>query len=370
MHLFDERSKTIFRYNIIGIVMNFLLGVTKVVFGVLINAHAIIIDGVNSLSDMTASTVSVISTILSNKQSDKKHPLGYGRIEYLASFIITIIIIYIGIRSSINTIYAIVHPHEAPNYNAGVVILMVVSMIVKMIYGIRCRKVGKEIDSIALKMSGSDTLADSFVSLAILCAIGIYKFTGLDIEHYLCLVISILVIMTAVRMTIECMNKILGTRIDPEFRKKIINAISMEDDVLNVSNLVIHNYGENNYIGSLDIEVDERMNAAEVSKLSRKLIRKAENYGLNLVSVGISASNISDPKASIIWDKILEIITKHPEFIRANSFTIDFEEKDMSFYVVENYSLKNREESYQKLYDEVQKAFPDMHIDIYRGIDM
>ena len=75
MHLFDERSKTIFRYNIIGIVMNFLLGVTKVVFGILINAHAIIIDGVNSLSDMTASAVSVISTILSNKQSDKKHPL-------------------------------------------------------------------------------------------------------------------------------------------------------------------------------------------------------------------------------------------------------------------------------------------------------
>ena len=350
--------------------MNFILGISKVVFGALVGAHAIIIDGVNSLSDMTASTVSVFSTILSNKESDKKHPLGYGRVEYLASFIITIVIIYIGVVSSINTIKAIIHPHEAPHYNVGIVVLMVISMIVKMIYGINCRKASKEIDSIALIMSGTDTLADSFVSLAILCAIAIYKTTGLDIEHYLCLIISILVIMTAVRMTIECMNKILGTRIDPEFRKKIVTALSMEQDVLNVSNLVIHNYGENNYIGSLDIEVDEKMTAAEVSKLSRKLIRRSEDLGLNLVSVGISAANISDPQASIMWDKIIQIITKHPEFIRANSFTVDFEEKDISFYVVENYSIKNCEDCYKKLYDEVQKEFPDMHIDIYQGIDM
>ena len=370
MNGFDDRSKVILKYNVTGIVMNLILGLSKVVFGSLINAHAIMIDGVNSLSDMTASVVSVFSTFLSNKSSDKKHPLGYGRLEYIASFVITIIIIYIGVMSIIDTIRAIINPHEAPDYNIGVVVLMIVSMIVKLIYGFNARKEGKRIGSIALTMTGIDTLADSFVSIAILGAILIYRITGIDIEHYLCLIISVLVIMTAVRMINECMNKILGTRIDPDFRRKIINAISMEEDVLNVSNLVIHSYGENNYIGSLDIEVDENMLAAEVSKLSRKLIRRAEDLGLNLVSVGISAANISDPKASEMWDKIIQIITRHPEFIRANSFTVDFKEKDLSFYVVENYAIKNREDCYKKLYDEVQKEFPDMHIDIYQGIDM
>ena len=96
MNSFDDRSKVILKYNVIGVVVNMVLGLSKVVFGVLINAHAIMIDGVNSLSDMTASIVSVFSTFLSNKSSDKKHPLGYGRLEYIASFVITIMIIYIG----------------------------------------------------------------------------------------------------------------------------------------------------------------------------------------------------------------------------------------------------------------------------------
>ena len=370
MNTFDNRSQVILRYNVAGIVMNLVLGMAKVIIGSMIRAHAVMIDGVNSLTDMTASALSVLSTYLSNKQSDKKHPLGYGRFEYIISFVITIIIIYIGVMSAIDTIDAIINPHKAPDYNTIVVILMIISMIVKIVYGIKAIHDGKKTDSIALSMSGSDTLADGFVSLAILIAIIIYKVTGVDIEHYLCLVISVLVVMTAVRMINECMNKILGTRIDPKFRKKIINDISMQEEVLNVSNLVIHSYGENNYIGSLEIEVDENMSAAEVSKLSRKLIRRAENLGLNLVSVGISAANISDPEASKMWDKIIEIITRHPEFIRANSFTVDFKEKDLSFYVVENYDIKNREDCYRRLYDEVQKQFPDMHIDIYQGIDM
>ena len=370
MNKLDERNRLIFKCNIAGIVMNFILGLAKVIVGIAIRAHAIIIDGINSLTDMSASAVSVGSVLLANKESDKSHPLGYGRVEYIASFLITIVVIYIGVVTSIGTIQAIIHPHEAPSYNTGVIVLMVISMVVKMVYGIRVRNYGIGINSIALKMTGSDTLADSLVSLAILIAIIIYKTTGVDIEHYVCLVISLLVIMTAVRMTVECMNKILGTRIDSEYRKKIIGMISMEEDVLNVSNLIIHNYGENNYVGSVEIEVDENMKASEIAKLSRKIINRAGEEDLILTAVGISAANISDPRASMAWDKIISIITKHPEFIRAHSFTIDFDEKNISFCVVENYEIKDREKAYDEVLKEVKEAFPDMHIDISKGIDM
>ena len=370
MNKLDERNKLIFKCNIAGIVMNFILGLTKIIVGAVVNAHAIIVDGVNSLTDMSASAVSVASVLLANKESDKNHPLGYGRVEYIASFLITIVVIYIGIVTAIGTIQAIIHPHEAPHYNTGVIILMIISMLTKMIYGIKVRNEGRKIDSIALRMTGSDTLADSLVSLAILGAIIIYKTTGIDIEHYLCLVISILVIMTAIRMTVECMNKILGTRIDNDYRKKIINMIVLEEEVLNVSNLIIHNYGENNYVGSVEIEVDEKMNAAEIAKLSRKIVDLAAKQDLILTAVGISAVNVSDPRASIAWDKIISIITKHPEFIRAHSFTVDFDEKNISFCVVENYEIKDRETAYDEVLKEVQEAFPDMHIEISKGIDM
>ena len=192
----------------------------------------------------------------------------------------------------------------------------------------------------------------------------------MDIEHYVCIAISALILLTGFQLLRQSLDKVLGTRTEAEFTAKIRRLLIMEEGILNINNLVIHNYGENRYIGSVDIEVDENMKASEITRISRRLIRHAAGAGLTLTSVGISGANISDPETVQIWDTIVDTARKHKCILRVHSFTVDMEEKVISFYVVLDYSSKDRENSLEQLKSELEEIFPDMTIDIATAIDI
>ena len=366
----DVRNNTIIRFNLIGIIMNTILSIFKIIIGNLYNAHAVALDGVNGFSDAMSYLLSIVSSLLNKKGASKNLPLGYGRIEYLFSMATTILVSYVGFRSIIESVDSIIHPHEAPEYNIIIVIVALVSFFAKSLFGLLLRKNGEKLNSIAMIMSGTDSICDSLVSIAILAAIAVLKLTGVDIEHYVCIIISLLIILTGLKMLGECMNKILGGRVDPEFKKQITNMIIQEPEVQNVSNLIIHNYGENVYVGSVDIEVDQDMRAIRITELSRRLISKAEELGLKLTSVGIIATNITDKRADEIYDRLVDKVIHSEGISRINSFSVDFKKKQMSFYIVVDYQIKDKEATKEKFLEEVKQMYPDMDIEILTAIDM
>ncbi len=360
----DKRYREIIKYNIAGIVINLLLSLGKLTIGLLTNAHAVILDSIEGFSDLISAVFTIFSAKIGAKKADKEHPFGYGRMEYLMSILVTLFIMFIGLRSIVESIRDIIDPHEAPDYNLAVVVVMSVSLAVKLIYGIFLRKKGSEINASALIMTGTDYMGNALNAAAILAAILIEKLFDVDIEHYLCIAISIMIIRTGVQMLRECVTKILGTSVDPEFKKKIKTMIIMEDGVYNVSNLVIHNYGEGVYVGSVDIEVDKDMRAGEIGKLSRTLIQKSDELGLTLTAVGISGTDTCSPEANKIWDEILDVIRQRKTILRANSFTVDFDEKQISFSIVPDPAEQDKEAIRQELLNKLKNLFPDMTIDI------
>ena len=355
------------RYNLAGIAVNLFLAVFKLIVGHLCHSHVVMLDSVNSISDVLSYSLSILSVYLGKRKADEEHPLGFGRFEYLFSLLITGIIVAVGVRSIIDSIISIFNPHEAPNYNATLIILMVISFLFKLVFGYLNKKKGEEIGSAAMIMSGSESLGDALTSAAVLLAILIIRITGLDVEHYLCIAVSLLIIYTGIGILKECTNKILGTKADPEFKKKIIKMIINEEEVLNVSNLVIHNYGEGVYVGSANIEVDENMNALRISEISRDIIKKAADLGLNLTSVGVSAANIHDKEAVAMYDNIISLAITYPGILRVHSFVVDFENKKMSFYIVQTDSKDNEK---KRLLKQLQQIYPDFNIEIFMAIEM
>lgn len=366
----NERSKNIIKYNICGIAMNLFLAVIKIAAGLVARAHAVMLDGVNSLSDMISSLLTILSSYIAGKRGTKDHPLGYGRLEYISSFVVTVIIMYVGARTLAEAVKAIIHPHDPPEYSMIVVVIMVISLACKVVYGVIMRRNGRRLDSAAMIMTGTESLGDALISLAILSAIVIYRMTGVDIEHYLCIIIAVMILRTGAEMIKDCIDKMLGTRLADDERKRIAAIAAGFDEVMHVSNLVMHNYGENCYVGSLDIAVDEKLTAAEVSRLSRRIIRKAEEQGVTLTSVGISGVNTTDPEAVEIWDRIIDVARKYKGLKQLHSFEIDAEEKYMSFAAVPDYAEKNRDESIRTFTEEIKRMYPDMTVDIRTGIDM
>ena len=364
-----KRNNAIIRYNLIGVAMNLVLSVVKLIFGIASHSHALILDSVNGLSDMFSSVLSIISSALGNRRASKQHPLGYGRLEYVFSLVITMVIMAICVRSLVDSVGSILHPHEAPTYSAFVIILTCVSMLMKLGYGLLLRKKGRDLRSVAMRMAGIESIGDSMISAAILIAILVLRFAGKDIEHYLCIGISLLLLYNGIGMIRECMTKLLGTRTDPELRKRIIHLLTNEEQVLNVSNLILHNYGEGIQIGSADIEVDEALTAREISLLTQRLIREAEAENVMLTSIGVRASNLTDPEAEAVWDRIIDLLRSFPEVRHAHSPYIDFEAKTISLSLVMDYGDRTRERDQIRIRDALCDAFPDMEIDIRFMID-
>lgn len=363
-----NRNREMVRYNLIGMSVNFVLSVTKFIIGTAANSYAVVLDGFNSLSDLISSFFIIVFSRLSEKRADKDHPFGYGRLEYVCSVLITGLIMFIGVRSIIEAVKNIVSPPAEPDYKIVVILVMSISLVVKVVFGRLMKKKGEELKSESMIMNGADNLSDAYIAISVIFSIVIYKTFGIVIENYLCIVISLLILKTGTDMLKETMNKILGAPADPEFRKKITRMIFMEESVYNVSSLVIHNYGENNCIGSVDIEVDENMKASEIGDLSRRLKEKAKEMGLTLTSVGVSGTRV-DPKADSIRDQIIETAMGHKQIRRVQSITVDFRKREITFAVVHDHGYADKEEDIAVLKEELQKLYPKMKIEISSAIN-
>ena len=360
----ESRNRTIIRCNKAGILLNFILSAAKLAIGFLIGSRAVVLDAVNGFSDMISSLISIISTVYAEKRTDREHPLGYGRLEYVSSMFTTVFIVFMGLHAIYGSVKEILHPDGAPDYNTAVIVLMIISLVAKVIYGIINRREGKRINAVALIMSGTEAIGDSGVSAAILVTILIYRATGLNLEVWLSIIISLLIVKTGLEMIRGCVNKLLGTRADPELQKSIRKLIASQRGVRNVFNLVIHNYGENVWIGSVDIEVDGDMPAAEITKLTRIIIRKTADLGVRMSSVGICGTHLSDPENAEMWDEILNILASRPEFTRASAFFRDAEEQTVSFFVVPAQPVRESREILEPLQKDLEKAFPGVTFNI------
>ena len=367
----DLRNRTIIRYGAAGVIMNLLLSVAKFIFGYLINSRAILMDAWNGFSDMVSSVLSILSAAYASKRVDREHPLGFGRLEYVTSMFSTVFIVFMGLRGIYGAITDIITPDDPPQYNTVVILLMVASLLAKIGYGYFTRRAGKRIRAIGLIMTGTDAIGDAMISVAILITILVYHLTEVDIENWVSILISLFIIKTGVEMLRECVSKLLGRRADPELQKRIRKLIASQRGVRNAFNLVIHNYGEDVWIGSVDIEVDEDMTAAEATKLSRRIIQKAAEQNIRLTSVGICGTNLNEAHNAELWDRILAHIEDHPEFIRAYAFSYDAEEHLAYFYVVPDVTIrKNKDAAVAKLRAELEEEFPDIVFSIDTSVEM
>lgn len=367
----STRNHVIIRYNIAGIIVNLFLSAAKLVVGLMVNSRSIMLDALNGFSDMVTSLMSILSTLFAGKRVDRTHPFGYGRLEYITSMFSSVFVLFMAAHAIYSSIRDLMGPDAStPNYTNEVILLMVISLVAKVVYGVLTRKAGKRIHSTALVMSGTETIGDSFISAAILANIAIYHFTHVNLESWLSILISLFIIKTGVEMVSECVNKLLGAKGDPELYRRVKKMVVEEPEVQNVFSLTLHNYGEELCVGSVDVEVDDQMTVTESTQLMRRIRRNAARVGVVLNSVGIFASNIGDPQKAAMWDHILEIIRKHPEILRAYAFSYEDASKTASFLVVLAPESRNKRYSVGQLENELKRVFPKVSFDIECILDL
>ncbi len=365
----ESRDKVIVRTSIIGILTNVFLAAFKAGVGILSNSIAVILDAVNNLSDALSSVITIVGTKLAGRKPDKKHPLGYGRIEYLSAMIVSGIVLYAGITSAVESVKKIIHP-EKPDYSVVSLVIIAVAVAAKVLLGRFVKAQGEKVNSGSLVASGSDALNDAILSASVLACALIFKIFGISLEAWVGIVISAFIIKAGVEMMQETLDDILGSRADKELTNEIKKILCTEPEVRGAYDLLVNNYGPDKNLASVHLELPDTMTAKQIDVLTRKLEKKVyQATGVILTGVSLYSYNTGDDEAAAIQKDVREKVMAHDWAVQMHGFFVDTEEKEMRFDAVISFDIKPQE-AIGILYEELKKAYPEYDIEISPDVDV
>lgn len=364
-----NRDKIIIRTSVIGILANVLLAGFKALVGIVSHSIAVLLDAVNNLSDALSSIITIVGTKLSGRLPDKKHPLGYGRIEYLSAMVVSGIVLYAGITSAVESVKKIIQP-EQPDYSAVSLVIIAVAVAVKIALGRYVKAQGKKVNSGSLVASGSDAMFDAILSASVLACAVLFMLTGLSLEAYVGAVISVFIIKSGIEMMIETLNEILGMRADKETTDRVKALLREEVPVRGAYDLILYNYGPDKDYASVHLELPDTMTVREVDQLTRKLEAKVyRETGVILAGVGVYSYNTGDDEAAHLQNDVRKRVLEHDWAVQMHGFYADTAAREMRFDVVMSFDIPPRE-GIQTLSEELGRAYPDWRIAIVPDVDV
>ncbi len=363
----NNRNQKIIRTSVIGIVVNLVLVVFKLIVGLMADSIAIVLDAVNNLGDALSSIITIIGAKLAGKAPDKKHPYGYGRIEYLTSVLIAVIVLMAGLTSIRESLDKVLHPQPA-SYTAVSLVILAVAVAVKFLCGRYVKAVGEEIHAQSLVAAGSDAFFDSILSLATLAAAVASILWQVSLEGILGLAISLIILKAGVEMLLETLNSIIGERADSELSEKLKEKINAYPEVRGAYDLTLHNYGPTEIIGSVHIEVDDSLTAREIHRLTRQITTEVYlEFGI-VLTVGIYASNTSDEKLMEVRRYLERLVGEQEEILQMHGFYGDSESRNITFDLIVDFRA-DAQRVKEEVLGRLREKYPSVRFDIVLDSD-
>ncbi len=238
----------------VGILLNFLLFAAKALAGLLSHSIAITADAFNNLSDAGSSVITLIGFRLSGQEADSDHPYGHGRIEYLSGLVVAAIILLMGVELIKSSFSKILHP-ELPDFSPVIVFILTLSILVKLYMYMYNHRISVRIDSAAMKATAADSLNDCIATAAVLASSLIGHFTGVSIDGWCGLIVGIFILRAGIEAAKDTIDPLLGKAPDPAFVEHIRSIVLSHPEVLDVHDLLVHDYGPGRMMISLHAEV-------------------------------------------------------------------------------------------------------------------
>ena len=364
-----SREKIIVLTSVIGIIANVFLAAFKAVIGLMSSSIAIIMDAVNNISDAGSSLITIIGTKLAGREPDKKHPFGYGRVEYLSAMVISVIVLYAGVTSLVESVKKIINP-DVPDYSTVSLIIVGAAVVVKIVLGRYVKSVGKKVNSASLVNSGEDATLDSVISASTLVAAAIFLVFDISLEAWLGAIISLVIIKSGFEMIKETVSQILGERNDADLAKSIKETVTGFPDVQGAYDLVLNNYGPDTWNGSIHIEVPDTYSADRLDQLIRSIqVKVYEEHHVILTAIGVYSVNTKDAEIIEAYKKVKDLVLSHEYVRQIHGFYMDKEKKTLRFDIVVSFDAEDRRAVYGKVIEAVGKEYPGYELQVAMDTD-
>ena len=362
-----NREKEIIKTSFMGIVGNVFLVAFKAFVGILAGSISIILDAVNNFTDALSSIITIVGTKLAGRRPDKKHPYGYGRIEYLTSTLIAVMILFAGGMAVYESILSIIDHFKVgtmPTFEVYSIVIIAAAIGVKIVIGLFFRKKGNAIESEALKASGTDALFDSVLSTATLIGVLVAKFANVYVEGYLGIVIGGFILKSGIEVLRESLSLMIGDRFEKEYIVAIKEDINSIEGVRGCYDLILNNYGHDKNIGSVHIGVSETLTAKEIQAIERKITLMIYEKYHTVMTVGIYAENQGDEHTRSIFEKISSVLKKYPHILQVHGFYVEEEAKLIHYDVVVSFDDPEPTETVRKIKEESEALNEGYHVSV------
>ena len=284
-----------------GIIVNIFLFIVKLVVGILAASVAIIADAFNNIADAGSSIVTLIGVRLSSKHVDKEHPMGHGRIEYVAGFIVDMFILLVGFELLTSSFEKILSP-SLPTATPLTFILLGVAILVKLWLFFFYRKIGNTIDSSAIKAAAADSLSDCGATALVLVSAFIAKQWGIAIDGYAGLIVAGLILYAGYQAAKETIDLLLGTPPTTEFIQSIYEFVGNYPQIVGIHDVMVHDYGPGRQIMSFHAEIPSDYDVNLAHEIIDQLERDMYQQFNAIVTVHLDPIAVNDEEVNEMRD--------------------------------------------------------------------
>lgn len=240
--------------SIVGIICNVILFAVKLIAGIVINSVSVMADAFNNLSDAASSVISLIGVKLAGRPADKEHPFGHGRAEYIAALGVSFLILQVGLSLFKSSFEKVLNP-EIVKFNPIIIGVLVLSILVKVWLMVFNKKLGKRIKSTVMLATAADSMGDVLVTSATVISAVIAGLTGLQIDGYMGLIISVFVMIAGIGIAKDTLEPLLGQAVDREVYRSITSLVESYPGIVGTHDLIIHSYGPNRRMATIHAEI-------------------------------------------------------------------------------------------------------------------
>ena len=362
----DEKVRNNYGFlgSIVGMVINSILFIVKLIIGMITSSISVTADAFNNLSDAASSLITLLGFKLAAKPADKEHPFGHGRIEYLSGLIVSFMVMLVGFEF-VKSSYARITNPVAVKFQIIPFILILFSIVTKVWLSKFNNYMGKKINSSALQASSFDALSDVTTSSCVALSLILSKWTRFPVDGYIGILVSLFIMYSGFTLIKDTLNPILGESPDEELVDKITNGVLSYKYITGVHDLVIHNYGPGKFMASIHAEVPQDMSIVKIHEIIDRAEKELSSK-LNIILVIHMDPIDTDCKfTKAVKMEVENIISEIPEVKSMHDFRITGEGEnrivifDLIIEGKGNFKQDDEKILKEKINFEIQKLHPN-----------
>ena len=287
-----KRHQVTKKVTLVGALVNAVLAFLQITSGLLGNSQALLADGVHTLSDLGSDFIVLMATTQSAKPADKEHPYGHGRIETLASVLLGLVLIGVGVGvgfRGFNSVFSLNQISPEP----FTIFFAVIAILSKEGLYRYTLKASKHIHSTLLETNAWHHRSDALSSIIVLCGIAAQMIGVPYMDSFAAAIVALMISIMGYKLARKALDELIDTSLDSELVENIQHTIEKRESVKDVHSLRTRSMGGQGYIDA-EIRVNPRLTVSEAHHIAFSLEQQIKTELPKIIDVGIHVDPLSE----------------------------------------------------------------------------